>query len=130
MTEDCSASESVLELKTFFSALFPSWQESDTFAGFYQHVGYKHNGTHLRLSYYPGISDQTSVAPSQTRCGAHTDSGGISLLIQDGAGGLEVSRDTAEIRFLHFRLASNLSQRLLHITTDASSLFVARYRVR
>ena len=36
------------------------------------------------------IPDINKVKPRQIRCGEHTDYGGITLLIQDDAGGLEV----------------------------------------
>lgn len=47
-------------------------------------------GTQLRSNYYPMIADISKVKPGQIRCGEHTDYGGIALLIQDDAGGLEV----------------------------------------
>ena len=36
------------------------------------------------------ITDPSQIKPGQIRCGEHTDYGGITLLIQDDAGGLEV----------------------------------------
>lgn len=38
------------------------------------------------------IPDINKVKPGQIRCGEHTDYGGITLLIQDDAGGLEVRK--------------------------------------
>jgi len=36
------------------------------------------------------ITDPSQIKPGQIRCGEHTDYGGITLLIQDDVGGLEV----------------------------------------
>lgn len=44
----------------------------------------------LRFNYYPRITDLGHIKPGQIRCGEHTDYGGITLLFQDDAGGLEV----------------------------------------
>ena len=47
----------------------------------------------LRFNYYPRITDFEHIKPGQIRCGEHTDYGGITLLFQDDAGGLEVRRN-------------------------------------
>src|SRR5579871_639018 len=48
----------------------------------------------MRLLHYPAI--QGPVQDGQERCGEHTDWGTITLLFQDGRGGLEVRRRTGE----------------------------------
>ena len=65
-------------------------QEPDSFAYAYEKRGTLLGGTQLRSNYYPMIADISKVKPGQIRCGEHTDYGGIALLIQDDAGGLEV----------------------------------------
>ena len=72
------------------SVFFPFfWQEPDTFAFAYKNIGTPLGGGQLRYNYYPKV-DISKVKPGQIRCGEHTDYGGITLLIQDDVGGLEV----------------------------------------
>lgn len=54
-------------------------------------VGQGETMYHLRLAHYPA---QTVLAPTegQLGCGAHTDYGTVTLLADDGVGGLEVMR--------------------------------------
>ena len=47
------------------------------------------NATTFRTLYYPTLSD-SEIQPGVVRCGAHSDYGTITLLLQDGVGGLEV----------------------------------------
>ncbi|XP_074614204.1 uncharacterized protein LOC141873966 isoform X1 [Acropora palmata] len=65
--------------------------EPNAFEYAYQNMGTSLGGTQLRYNYYPVIKDITKVKPGQIRCGEHTDYGGITLLIQDDVGGLEVT---------------------------------------
>lgn len=65
-------------------------QEPNKFAFAYEKMGTSSGGTQLRYNYYPMIADISKVKPGQVRCGEHTDYGGITLLIQDDVGGLEV----------------------------------------
>lgn len=45
----------------------------------------------LRLLHYPAVKSEVfKVNPGQVRAGAHSDYGSITLLFQDGAGGLQV----------------------------------------
>ena len=65
-------------------------QNPDAFAYAYEKRGTLLGGTQLRYNFYPMITDISKVKPGQIRCGEHTDYGGITLLIQDEVGGLEV----------------------------------------
>ena len=47
------------------------------------------NRTIFRTLYYPSLAD-SDVQPGVVRCGAHSDYGAITLLLQDEVGGLEV----------------------------------------
>jgi len=64
--------------------------EPNSFAFAYEKMGTHLGGAQLRYNYYPMITDPSQIKPGQIRCGEHTDYGGITLLIQDDAGGLEV----------------------------------------
>ena len=70
--------------------LFSFKQEPNSFAFAYENMGTALGGGQLRYNYYPMITDPSQIKPGQIRCGEHTDYGGITLLIQDDAGGLEV----------------------------------------
>ena len=51
--------------------------------------GVEKNATTFRSLYYPSLAD-SDVQPGVVRCGAHSDYGTITLLLQDDNGGLEV----------------------------------------
>ncbi|XP_067675218.1 uncharacterized protein [Haliotis asinina] len=51
-------------------------------------IGRKGCPTTLRSLYYPPLSE--CAKPGQVRCGEHSDYGTVTLLFQDGIGGLEV----------------------------------------
>ena len=65
-------------------------QDPDTFAFAWQKTGTSEGCTQLRYNYYPMISDLSEIKPGQIRAGEHSDYGGITLLLQDDVGGLEV----------------------------------------
>lgn len=66
-------------------------QPADVFKSYYKDVGTKNGTALLRFNYYPRITDIEHIKAGQIRCGEHTDYGGITLLFQDDAGGLEVT---------------------------------------
>ena len=72
---------------------FQLFQDPDAFAYAYEQSGTPQGGTQLRFNFYPSVKDKSKVKPGQIRCGEHTDYGGITLLFQDDAGGLEVCRE-------------------------------------
>lgn len=51
--------------------------------------GAEKNRTIFRSLYYPRLVD-SDIQPGVVRCGAHSDYGAITLLLQDDMGGLEV----------------------------------------
>lgn len=51
----------------------------------------------LRLLHYPAVKSEVfRINPGQVRAGAHSDYGSITLLFQDGAGGLQVQSPSGE----------------------------------
>ena len=50
---------------------------------------------HLRMLHYPP-SDRVTPAPGQLGCGTHTDYGTVTLLADDGVGGLQVQQRSGE----------------------------------
>ena len=65
--------------------------EEDFFSSRHQYIfhGADKNRTIFRSLYYPTLAD-TDIQPGVVRCGAHSDYGAITLLLQDDMGGLEV----------------------------------------
>lgn len=53
--------------------------------------GLEKNASTFRTLFYPPLTD-ADKKPGVVRCGAHSDYGTITLLIQDNVGGLEVNR--------------------------------------
>ncbi|XP_032790040.2 UPF0676 protein C1494.01 isoform X2 [Daphnia magna] len=51
------------------------------------------NATTFRTLYYPSLAE-THIQPGVVRCGAHSDYGTITLLLQDDVGGLQVLSGT------------------------------------
>lgn len=51
--------------------------------------GAEKNRTIFRSLYYPRLAN-SDIQPGVVRCGAHSDYGAITLLLQDDLGGLEV----------------------------------------
>lgn len=89
----CTAQDKCKDLSAHLNLvpyLFSFKQKPNSFAFAYEKMGTSLGGGQLRYNYYPMIPDINKVKPGQIRCGEHTDYGGITLLIQDDAGGLEV----------------------------------------
>jgi isopenicillin N synthase-like dioxygenase len=65
--------------------------EEDFFSSRHQYMFYgaDKNRTIFRSLYYPTLADR-DIQPGVVRCGAHSDYGAITLLLQDDMGGLEV----------------------------------------
>ena len=65
--------------------------EEDFFSSRHQHMfhGVGKNHTIFRTLNYPSLAD-SDIQPGVVRCGAHSDYGSITLLLQDDMGGLEV----------------------------------------
>ena len=61
--------------------------------------GAEKNRTIFRSLYYPSLAD-SDIQPGVVRCGAHSDYGSITLLLQDDMGGLEVSIFSLELFFM------------------------------
>lgn len=51
---------------------------------------HSHQDNYLRLLHYPSLPWPETESPDNTRTGAHTDFGTLTLLFQDNVGGLEV----------------------------------------
>lgn len=55
------------------------------------------NPSCLRILRYPAIKDSCKAIPGpRTRCGAHSDYGGLTLLFQDDLGGLEIQSSSGD----------------------------------
>ncbi|ESO84918.1 hypothetical protein LOTGIDRAFT_168175 [Lottia gigantea] len=56
----------------------------------HKNIGRDGNCTIIRTNWYPPLPKDGSIKPGQERCGEHSDYGSMTLLFQDGIGGLEV----------------------------------------
>ena len=75
------------------------------------------------------ISDPSKIKPGQIRCGEHTDYGGITLLIQDDVGGLEVRNQLRTLFLvLSFYLFNTSCVRII-LTLLQYCLFLGQYRL-
>ncbi|XP_067675104.1 uncharacterized protein [Haliotis asinina] len=82
---DCSRlSERVLDVLSIGLKL----QDRNFLRDCHRLMGKKENSTSLRSNYYPPLTG--CVKPGQVRRGEHSDYGTVTLLFQDGIGGLEV----------------------------------------
>jgi len=75
---------------------------------------------HLRMLHYPP-SDRVTPAPGQLGCGTHTDYGTITLLADDGVGGLQVqdrSGEWIDVVVPHGHLVVNLGDLMAIWTND------------
>ena len=74
--------------------------EEDFFTQCHQNMcqGSEKNATTFRSLYYPSLADR-DVCAGVERCGAHSDYGTVTLLLQDDMGGLEVFFKSKFLRF-------------------------------
>ncbi|MFK8023329.1 MAG: isopenicillin N synthase family dioxygenase [Ilumatobacter sp.] len=75
---------------------------------------------HLRLIHYPPM-DRLTPEPGQLGCGAHTDYGTLTLLADDGVGGLQVRRrsgDWIDVSVPDGQLVMNLGDLMAIWTND------------
>ena len=68
--------------------------KDDFLVNSHEKMGKHGNSSALRTLYYPAL--KTKSKPGQLRCGEHSDYGSITLLFQDGAGGLQVMNTSDE----------------------------------
>ena len=66
----------------------------------YFHPSHSRELYQLRLLHYPSVSEQALLSGEKKRLAAHSDFGTLSLLFQDGAGGLEVEHPQHPGRFM------------------------------
>ncbi|MPD01461.1 Gibberellin 2-beta-dioxygenase 8 [Portunus trituberculatus] len=59
------------------------------------------NATVMRVNHYPPLP--ADLPENVIRCGAHTDYGSITLLFQDCMGGLQICKETQQVRGLKMR---------------------------
>ena len=74
------------------------------------------NSSELRLNHYPQIDIQEMTTGNAARAWPHTDSGVISLLLQDEVGGLEFEDRQNSSSFI--RLSSNGSMEMIVNVAD------------
>ncbi|XP_039248555.2 uncharacterized protein LOC120326349 [Styela clava] len=90
-----------------------SLKDADLFCKSHNLIGHEGNRTGIRLLRYPAITEEVSLKENQTRIGEHTDFATLTLLFNDGIGGLQMK--TSKGNFEDVRYIPNT---ILLITGD------------
>ena len=88
-------------------------------------------GRGARLIVKLPFANIVAVKPGQIRCGKHTDYGTVTLLFQDGVGGLEVNRfsqfQNSFVKSGPLRLKQVTNTLKIRILSETSILYLIRY---